>query len=483
MSLPAWNRKAPSRAAIAATLSALTVFGASSVATADVSQNPYQQPAFGYGFQGQQQLPAAPYGPGFGYGPQAASFAAPVQSAPPQGYAQPVPQGYGQPAPVPGFGLPQPAPGFGLPGGYPVPGAPAPGFGPYGGGFPGFGPSSQWGHFAPSEPNYAPHERAGAQAPAPVAAVASAPAARPAPAAQASAKQGTKPAAPASATTSDYSYELAPATNSTYVGSSTQYSAAPTTYADPYQSIANQQSGGSTYQITTPAYTQQYDTQVSAQPAAPDYSNYVAAPEYNVSPSYTAPAAAPAPAPNYTVAAPAPLAPTNTGGYEYQGSTSYETASPSYQQATPSYQQAAPSYQQQPAQSYQQAAPAPSYQQNPQSYEQAPADYYDLSASAAAAAAAVAAPAYEVAAYAPPQQAAPRGGHFVQVGAFLDQARAARLVNKLGASGQQAFIVPAQVRGRLYHRVRISGGSKRDARAIRNQVRELGYYEARVVKG
>ncbi len=469
MSLPAWNRKAPSRATIAATLSALTVFGASSVATADVSQNGYQQPAYGYGFQG-QQLPAAPFGPAFGYGPQSAPFDAPVQSAAPQGYA---PQ-------VPGYGLPQQVPGFGLPGGFPVPGAL--GFNQFGGGFQDYGFSSQWGNFAPSEPNYAPHERAGTKAPAPVAATASEQ--------RVPANAGTKPA-PATATTSDYSYEIAPTTNSTYVGSSTQFNTAPTTYSDPYQSIANQQSSATGYQTTTgyqtatPSYTQQYDSSTSYTETAPaqDYSNYVAAPEYNVAPSYSAPAATP----NYTVAAPAPAAPApvNVGRYEYQSTSSYEEA-PSYQQAAPSYQQAAPSYQQQAAPSYQQAAPSyqqavPSYQQAVPSYEPAPADYYDLNASRAAAA--VAAPSYEVAAYAPQQQVAPRGGHFVQVGAFLDQARANRLVNKLGASGQQAFIVPAQVRGRLYHRVRIGAGSKRDARVIRNQVRELGYYEARVVKG
>ncbi len=455
MSLPAWNRKAPSRAAIAATLSALTVFGASSVATADVSPNGYGQPAFGYGFQGQAP---APYGPAFGYGPQPAStYGAPVQSAPPQGYGQPVPQ-------IPGYGLP-------VPGGFPIPGAPVAGFGPYGGGFPDYGFSSQWGHFAPSEPNYAPHERAGAKAPAPVAAApASAPApAQPAAPSPAPAKTAGKPAPATATTSSDYSYEIAPATNSTYVGSSTQFGSAPTTYSDPYQSIVNQQSGTTGYQVTTPSYTQQYDNSgytqqydtsasypeaTPAAPAAPDYSNYVPAPEYNVTPSYSAPAATQnyAPSTNYTVAAPAPQAPEpiNTGRYEYQ------SAAPSFQQA------------------------APSYQQSPQSYEQAPADYYDLSASKAAAA--VAAPSYEVSAYAPPQQVR-RGGHFVQVGAFLDHARAQRLVNKLGASGQQAFIVQAQVRGRQYHRVRIGGGSRRDARAIRDQVRELGYYEARVVKG
>ena len=470
MSLPAWNRKAPSRAAIAATLSALTVFGASSVAIADVSQNPYQQPAFGYGFQG--QLPAAPYGPGFGYGQQAASFGAPAQSAAPQGYAQPAPQVPGYGLPVPGYPAPgasapgfAPAPGFGTAPGFPA----APGFAPYGGGFPDYGFSSQWGHFAPSEPNYAPHERAGSTAPASAAKAPAQPAARVA----APARPGTKPAPATATTSSDYSYEIEPATNATYVGSSTQFGTAPTTYADPYQSIVNQQSGGTSYQAVTPSYTQQYDASSSStsyQQAAPapDYSNYVPAPEYNVSPTQSAPAPTQqtyAPAKNYAVAAPAPQAPTNVSGYEYQ------SAAPSYQQPAPAYQQPAPSYQQ----------AVPSFQQSPQSYEQAPADYYDLSASQAAAA--VAAPStYEVSAYAPPQQVR-RGGHFVQVGAFLDQARAARLVNKLGASGQQAFIVPAQVRGRLYHRVRIGGGSKRDARTIRDQVRELGYYEARVVKG
>ncbi len=471
MSLPAWNRKAPSRAAIAATLSALTVFGASSVATADVTRNAYQQPSFGYGAQSQ---PPAPYGPAFGYAPQ------PVA---PQGYAQPVaPQ-------LPGYGLPPQAPGFGLPPGYgeavapgfPVPGAPGAGFGPYGGGFPDYGFSSQWGHFAPSEPNYAPHERAGSKAPAPVEAPAPAPA---------SAKASTKPSPATATTSSDYSYEISPLSNPTYVGSSTQLGSAPATYADPYQSIINQQSTTTGYQAVTPSYTQQYDSSASyaapaPAPAQPDYSNYVPAPEYNVTPSFNA---APAPtqsytsAPNYTTAAPTPSYTTAAPA------PSYTTAAPapSYTTAAP-----APNYAAAPAPNYTVAAPAPQqaplntgsyeYQSTP-SYEPAPADYYDLNASAAAAAVA-AQPTYEVAAYAPPQPVARRGGHFVQVGAFLDQARAARLVNKLGASGQQAFIVPAQVRGRLYHRVRIGGGSKRDARVIRDQVRELGFYEARVVKG
>ena len=106
MSLPAWNRKAPSRAAIAATISALTVFGASSVASADVtkqhnhSAQAYGQPvAAGYGFPGAQiQGGYANYG-----------FAAPAQQA------------YGAPVPFPGYSAPvpasaaAPAPAYGTP--------------------------------------------------------------------------------------------------------------------------------------------------------------------------------------------------------------------------------------------------------------------------------------------------------------------------------------------------------------------------------
>ena len=419
MSLPASNRKAPSRAMIVATLTAFTALGASSVAVADVSKpggHGHPQQTYGYGLQ--TQLPA-----GFGYGQQAPNFAFPgfgVQPAStyggvaapapaPQGYAAPAVPNYAAPA-APGYGapaasgyggVPQPFPGYGVPGGFPAPtpGAQSSGFGPYG-----YGLSSQWANFAPSEPNYAPAERVGT-----------------APAAQAS----TAPAAPAATpvqsatvatTTSDYSYEVAPANSSTYVGTTAQIS----TGADPYQAIIEQQTTPPqpTYQAVQPGYTQQYE-------AAP-------AP----APAYVVQEPAPAPAPNYTVAAPAPApqAPVNVGGYEYQ--------------AVP----------QQPA-----------------------ADYYDLSAQNAAAAAAAPAvapaPAYEVSSY------APQGTHFVQVGAFLDPARANNLLNKLGSSGIQAFIVPAQVRGKLYHRVRIGAGSKRDARLVLDQVRGLNYYEARIVRG
>lgn len=402
MSLPASNRKAPSRAAIAATLSALTVFGASSALAVDTAAPGtqqgygYGQPAFGFGFQGQmppasfgygqQQVPAG-YGAPSGYAVQPAStLNAPAAQgfAAPQGFAQPAPQGFAQ-QPVPqGFGAPQPFPGYGVPGGY---AAPVGGFDPYAA-MQGFGAqSSQWGQFAPSEPNYAPAERNAAQAAAPAA---SAPAAAP-----------VMESATTATVAPDYSYEVvpaAPASTATYVGNSQQITSGGN---DPYQAVPAQQQGS--YAVAQPSYTQQYD------------------------------AVAPAPQ-----AAPVPQETVNLGGYEYQ--------------------------------------PVP---------QQPAADYYDLSAqTAAAAAAAVAAPApaYEVSSYAP-QQVAPVAGHFVQVGAFLDANRANNLVNKLGAAGEQAFIVSAQVRGKLYHRVRVVAASKRDARVARDRIRNLGYYEARMVKG
>ncbi len=410
MSLPASNRKAPSRAAIAATLSAFAVFSASAVVASDVAPQGYGQPAFGYGFQG--QLPA-----GYGYGQQAGHAAVPGYGAQPASTFN-APQGYGAvaaptaTAPV-GYGQPQPFPGYGIPGGYPVPGAaagfPVPGFDPYGG-IPGYGLSSQWSNFAPSEPNYAPAERAGATAPAEIA---TAPAPAPVPAPQTVPVETAKVAT----TTPDYSYEVAPASSATYVDTTAQYS----TGADPYQAITQQaaapaQQPQTSYQVVEPNYTQAYE----------------------------AAAAAPAPAVQETV-------PVNVGGYEYQ-----------------------------PAQQQQLAA-----------------DYYDLSAQTAAAAVAAIAPAAPQLAPAPAAYEttnfettnfettsfAPSGTHFVQVGAFLDPARANNLINKLGSAGVQAFSVPAQVRGKLYHRVRIGAASKRDAQLVLDQVRGLNYYEARIVRG
>jgi cell division septation protein DedD len=219
---------------------------------------------------------------------------------------------------------------------------------------------------------------------------------------------------------SDYSgLAVAPATGSTYVGTTSQI-----TVIDPYQAVQQQVAPAPAPQAAPQRY----------EPVSPTYTQ-----QYDAGTAYTTTTPEPAPAPNYTVAAPAPAqqAPVTVGGYEY-------TTAP-----------------QQPA--------AP--------------DYYDLNAqTAAAAAAAIAAPA-PAPAYVSQQPAMSTAGHFIQVGAFTDPARASKLVNKLGSSGQQAFIVPAQVRGKLYHRVRIAAASKRDARIVRDQVRDLGYYEARVVKG
>ena len=474
MSLPAWYPKAPSRAVIATALCALTVFGASSVAVADVSQQAaqgYGLPAPGFGYQGQ---------PSFGYGQPSFGYGQPSFGAPAPGYpgVQPastytVPQGYGAPAQeiqvpqvAPGYAgqIPQVAPGYAgqvpqFPGyaepaipGYPAPFG-APGFGPdpYG-----FGPAFGFGYgpFAPSEPNYAPAEpeRPAAPEPASVATTPAEPATPPARTVTVEAPQATTTV---SASSSDYSYEIAPATGSTYVGTSTQIDTGPATYSDPYQAIQSQQAPApqQEYQVVSPSYTQEYESLPSyAAPApapAPASQAYTAAPApapqtYAPAPQPQAYAPAPAPAPQAYSTAPAPAPQQGTvvvGGYEYT------------------------------------AAPAPA----PQS-----ADYYDLSEATAAAAAAaiVAAPnQFDVAAFAVPQQAAPVGGYFVQVGAFLDRNRAVNLVNQLASGGQSAFIVPAQVRGRLYHRVRIGAGNRRDARAIRDQVRELGHYEARVVKG
>ncbi len=502
MSLPAWNRKAPSRAVIVATLSTLTVFGASSLAVADVTQQqPHNAPTYGqpaaagYGFPGQQLQGgyanygfAAPTQQGYG-APVQQGYGAPIQ----QGYAAPAQQGYGAPAPLPGYGAPvpasapeqgygapQPFPGYGLPGqfaaagiaGFPVPGAPGFGFDPYGG----FNNASQWGNFAPSEPNYAPHERRSGTAAA-------------APAEPARAKVAPVAAKPAAATTSsDYSYQIAPTTGSKYVGSSTQIEPTTgTTYTDPYQALQQVAPVTQGYQATAPSYSQAYDAatsyvapaQQTYEPVAQSYTspsvqqNYVPSQQtYAAEPqqTYTAPQQTYVPSQQTFTAEPQQNYVPSQQTYAAEPQQTYVTAQPTYE----------------PVQQQTFAAPAPVQPVNVGGYEyqnaQPAADYYDLnSQTAAAAAAAIAAP-QQVAAYAP-QQVAPTGGHVVQVGAFIDQNRAARLVNRLGAAGEQAFVVPARVRGKIYHRVRISGGSKRDARAVRNRVRELGYYEARVVKG
>ena len=429
MSLPASNRKAPSRAVIAATLLALG-------ATSAVAQN--AQP--NYGFAQQQQF-AAPYG----YAQQQAPFGAPAgfpgyaiqpastfnQQPAAQGFAAPAPQqpsyaapaapqqpAYAAPQQAPqGYGTaPQPFPGYGVPGGFPVPGAvgaPIAGFNPYGDPY---GASSQWSQFAPSEPTYAPAERA----PAAVAAA-------PAPAAPAT-MQPIESATVATTVAPDYTYEVAPATGSTYVGSSAEF----TTGVDPYQAIPAQ---------PAPAYTQQYQAapQQPQQPQQPAYTQQPQQPAYTQ--QYEVAPQQPQQQYEATASYPAPQESVNVGGYEYQ------------------------------------AAP-----------QQPSTDYYDLSAQTAAAAAAAlatAAPQQQVVVAQPTYAApvAPRGAHFVQVGAFVDPGRANNLVNQLGSKGEQAIIIPAQVRGKLYHRVRVIAASQRDARVVRDRIRNLGYYEARVVKG
>ena len=93
-----------------------------------------------------------------------------------------------------------------------------------------------------------------------------------------------------------------------------------------------------------------------------------------------------------------------------------------------------------------------------------------------------AAPAYDAAAgyYG---SGAPASTHFVQVAAFLDQNRAERLVRKLQAAGESPIVTQGNVRGKLWHRVRIPALDKADARMVQGRVRGLGYYEARMVRG
>lgn len=435
MSLPTWNRKAPARAAITATISAFAVLAATSIATADVSKSgaagpqgqhafAQQQQAFGWGNTGYQAVPFA--GQSFGeqaFGAQQQSFA-PAAGVPsgysgyaavpastyngagaaqgqvpaytgqlPAGYSG-VPSGYGFPAQDgEGYGFaPQGTEGYGFPGqgvnAYGIPGptsAPSYGYNPFGaqGGFDTFAAPS-FG-FAPSEPNYAPAERYNGGSVAPASVVK----AKPQPASAAEVNSG-------------YTYEVAPSSGSQFVGTSTEIVPATSAYteADPYRSItqsapaAYAPQGNATYQIVEPSYSQAYDEATRA----------VAAP----APVQTVPAQ------NFQAFQPAPGA---ASGYEFSAPVA--------------------------------VAPTP--------------EYYDLNAAASI--------------------AAPASGHFVQVGAFRDPNRANNLINKLASSGEQAFIVPAQVRGKLYHRVRIAAGDQGDARAVRNRVRNLGYYEARVVKG
>lgn len=156
-------------------------------------------------------------------------------------------------------------------------------------------------------------------------------------------------------------------------------------------------------------------------------------------------------------------------------------------QTEPTYQVVSPSF----TQEYDAAAVASVPQQAPAAqgsvniggyeFETVPAaNYVDLGAQttvAAAPAPVMAAPAFTA------PSVMPSGTHFVQVGSFIDPNRANNLVGQLASGGVQAFIVPAQVRGKLYHRVRIGAASKRDAELVLDQVRALNHYEARIVRG
>ena len=355
-----------------------------------------------------------------------------TQGYPAQGYqtqSYPAPYGgaaaYG--APVPGYGPGVPASVYGQPPqgyGYPVPGvAGIPAVDPYGS-YPNFGSSL----FAPAEPIYAPAERFGG----------SSAATAPAEPATAAAERVTTAPAPKG----DYveiapsqAYTSAPAVSSGYSVEAPATESA--TYVGPSQQIAP----ASSYETTDP-----YSVILQQQPAAPQQPVYEP-----YKPVYE----------QYEQAAPQPV-----------------------QQQYQSYEQAAPAPAPQPVQqyqSYEQAAPAPQPVPQYQSYEQtviAPAPVQQ------------AAPAYEFGAVAAPSPAAPTyssvpaGSHFVQVGAFRDPNRAERLVSMLAAAGEPAFIVPAIVRGKQFYRVRVAAGdSKRDATYIRDRIRNLGHYEARIVKG
>ncbi len=403
-----------------------------------------QQPQFG------QRLPifANTQANGITYGPP--SYTKPKDFDPKMASSSPFPASWGQA----GWGqqqLPQ-QPQF--QGRIPAPslaGAPV-----YGG---------QWGQrvapasasqFAPAEPTYAPAEPLRpnyATAPAPAQQFA------PAQPAYAPAQQSYAPAAPATyesvdvtpaapamieaapapASTQTYTYPMATSTSTpAYVGQSTQIGEtyAPATSASPLEVVIGQ-SG----QIT------------NGFEAAP--TTYEQAPAYQPAPAYQqAPAYDTSAAPAYQTEAPvyesqASAYEAQAGGYEmttteapvYQAATSYST--PGYEGVT--------------------AAPA---------YEQAPA--YETATSA---------PAYGLSGSYGSSSFSSGNGHFVQVGAFRNVARAERLVRKLQGAGEQPIVTQATVRGKLYHRVRVPAMDKRDAANVQSRIRGLGYYEARMVRG
>ena len=75
------------------------------------------------------------------------------------------------------------------------------------------------------------------------------------------------------------------------------------------------------------------------------------------------------------------------------------------------------------------------------------------------------------------------GDYFVQVAAFKGSSRAEKLMSRLLAQGENAFIEPARVNGSLYHRVRVGPlNTDHDARNALRRVRGMGFADARVVK-
>ncbi len=395
--------------------------------------------------------------------------------------------------------------------------------------------------FAPAEPSYAPAEplRPNYTAAAPVYAPAKHAPAAPAkyesvdltPPKKAATKVEPAVTKVEPASTPTYSYDIAPSTAApSYVGQSTQISsiyapsatpAAPTT--NPYEVVIGQSGEVKSYDSTSTAYqpAQAYEpapvyqttTQAPAyQPApAPAYQPATPTPAYQAAtpaPAYQASTPAPAyqavtQAPAYQAATPAPAY--ESAASTYQAAPAYEKA-PSTYQAAPAYESAASKYQAAPA--YETAAPAyetavPAYQSQTSVYEapQETAPAYQAASSysaqgyetVTAAPAYEPAPAYETAAPAYTDAAAQLGynpssfssgsDHFVQVGAFRNLQRAERLVRKLQGAGEQPIITQANVRGKLYHRVRVPAADRRDASNVQSRIRGLGYYEARTVRG
>lgn len=419
----------------------------------------------------QPPLPADTYG--------AQSYA--PQGYAPQGYAQPgyFPQGYGQP------GYAQPGYGYEFPGA--VAGFPQfPGFGGYG-----FGTAP----YAPAEPTYAPFEAQSSAKPSTV--TRSETAEVPAKPAMDAARSATfEPAPRNTARTSSYSVTLPDLEQGVYVGSSRDFVASP--------------AGASTVEPTADPYArlQQLGTPAVQAPAAqayerfdPSYGGYVSLGNLGEGAMPSAPAmpapVMPAPAMPAPVAqAPAPVMPT------YEPMANYGVPSApvpqGYQALAPQPVPTAPSFE--PAQAYEPVQaydPAPSFQQAPQAYEQVGTYGAPAVEPAPAPQQVVTRGGYEFETSAPqpawgqqPAQAAwpqervvpVQGTHVVQVAAFRAVNRAEKLANKLRDSGVTAFVVEAQVKGKRWFRVRVGASDKRHARVVRDRIRELGYYEARILK-